>query len=148
MIKEFETAIDAAYLRIFVSALTHASVRHRPWPVGRRPAHKPQRVDRARRHQTRARAADRLRPVPRHQPQPAQHHRRRHLRRRADRPDEFILAGTYKVDEDLVASTVSITTLLSVVTLMGWLYALSGLGVWVRADLSPSYYSPIDRSSP
>ena len=41
----------------------------------------------------------------------------------------FILAGTYKMDEDLVASTVSITTLLSVVTLMGWLYVLSGLGV-------------------
>jgi malonate transporter and related proteins len=40
----------------------------------------------------------------------------------------FILAGTYKVDEELVASTVSITTLLSVVTLMGWLYVLAGLG--------------------
>ena len=40
----------------------------------------------------------------------------------------FILAGTYKVDEELVASTVSITTLLSVVTLMGWLYVLSGPG--------------------
>jgi malonate transporter len=39
----------------------------------------------------------------------------------------FILAGEYKVEEDLVTATVSITTLLSVVTLLGWLYALSGL---------------------
>ena len=37
----------------------------------------------------------------------------------------YILAGEYKVEEALVASTVSITTLMSVVTLMGWLYALS-----------------------
>jgi predicted permease len=40
----------------------------------------------------------------------------------------YILAGEYKVEEPLVAATVSITTLLSVVTLLGWLYALSGLG--------------------
>jgi hypothetical protein len=39
----------------------------------------------------------------------------------------FILAGEYKVEEELVSATVSITTLLSVVTLLGWLYALSGL---------------------
>lgn len=39
----------------------------------------------------------------------------------------FILAGEYKVEEELVSTTVSITTLLSVVTLLGWLYALSGL---------------------
>jgi malonate transporter len=38
-----------------------------------------------------------------------------------------ILAGEYKVEEPLVAATVSITTLLSVVTLLGWLYALSRL---------------------
>lgn len=37
----------------------------------------------------------------------------------------YILAGAYKVEEPLVAATVSITTLLSVVTLMGWLYALA-----------------------
>jgi predicted permease len=43
----------------------------------------------------------------------------------------FILAGAYKVEEELVASTVSITTLLSVVTLMGWLYVLAGLGTRV-----------------
>jgi malonate transporter and related proteins len=43
----------------------------------------------------------------------------------------FILAGTYKVDEELVASTVSITTLLSVVTLMGWLYVLAGFSAQV-----------------
>ena len=41
----------------------------------------------------------------------------------------YILAGEYKVQEALVAATVSITTLLSVVTLLGWLYALSALGV-------------------
>jgi malonate transporter len=44
----------------------------------------------------------------------------------------YILAGEYKVEEALVAATVSITTLLSVVTLLGWLYALSALGVQAR----------------
>jgi malonate transporter len=39
----------------------------------------------------------------------------------------YILAGEYKVEEALVAATVSITTLLSVATLLGWLYALSAL---------------------
>jgi malonate transporter len=39
----------------------------------------------------------------------------------------YILAGEYKVEEELVAATVSITTLLSVPTLLAWLYALSGL---------------------
>jgi malonate transporter and related proteins len=43
----------------------------------------------------------------------------------------YILAGEYKVEEPLVAATVSITTLLSVVTLLGWLYALSGLSISV-----------------
>jgi malonate transporter and related proteins len=37
----------------------------------------------------------------------------------------YILAGEYKVEESLVAATVSITTLVSVATLMGWLYALA-----------------------
>jgi malonate transporter and related proteins len=37
----------------------------------------------------------------------------------------YVLAGTYQVEEAMVASTVSMTTLLSVVTLLGWLYALS-----------------------
>jgi len=41
----------------------------------------------------------------------------------------YILASEYKVEERLVAATVSITTLLSVATLLGWLYALSRLGV-------------------
>jgi len=39
----------------------------------------------------------------------------------------YILASEYKVEESLVAATVSITTLLSVATLLGWLYALSRL---------------------
>jgi hypothetical protein len=39
----------------------------------------------------------------------------------------YILAGESKVEEPLVAAAVSTTTLLSVVTLLGWLYALSGL---------------------
>jgi malonate transporter and related proteins len=39
----------------------------------------------------------------------------------------YILAGEYKVEEPLVAATVSMTTLLSFVTLLGWLYAFSGL---------------------
>jgi malonate transporter and related proteins len=37
----------------------------------------------------------------------------------------FILAGAYKVEEELVAATVSITTLLSVATLMAWIYVVS-----------------------
>ena len=40
----------------------------------------------------------------------------------------YILAGEYKVEEPLVAATVSITTLVSVATLLGWLYVLSGQG--------------------
>jgi malonate transporter and related proteins len=39
----------------------------------------------------------------------------------------YILAGQYKVEESLVASTVSITTLLSIPTLLAWIYFLSGL---------------------
>jgi predicted permease len=37
----------------------------------------------------------------------------------------YVLAGEYHVEEAMVASTISMTTLLSVVTLFGWLYALS-----------------------
>jgi malonate transporter and related proteins len=44
----------------------------------------------------------------------------------------FILAGEYKCEEPMVATTVSLTTLLSVVSLAVWLYALSGL----NADLA------------
>jgi malonate transporter and related proteins len=43
----------------------------------------------------------------------------------------YLLAGAYKVEEPLVAATVSITTLLSVATLLAWLYALARLGVQV-----------------
>jgi predicted permease len=39
----------------------------------------------------------------------------------------YILASEYKLEEPLVAATVSITTLLSVATLLAWLYALSVL---------------------
>ena len=39
----------------------------------------------------------------------------------------YILAHGYKVEEPLVAATISITTLLSVVTLFFWLYALPGV---------------------
>jgi malonate transporter and related proteins len=41
----------------------------------------------------------------------------------------YVLAHEYKVEEPLVAATVSITTMFSVVTLLGWLYLLSGLPV-------------------
>jgi len=44
----------------------------------------------------------------------------------------FILAGEYKVEEELVTATVSMTTLLSVVTLLGWLYGLAGLSAQVQ----------------
>lgn len=43
----------------------------------------------------------------------------------------FILAGEHKCEEPMVASTVSITTLLSVVSLVIWLYALSGVNASV-----------------
>jgi malonate transporter len=36
----------------------------------------------------------------------------------------YVLAGEYQVEETMVAATVSVTTLLSVVTLLGWLYLL------------------------
>ena len=39
----------------------------------------------------------------------------------------YILAHGYKVEEPLVAATILITTLLSVVTLLVWLYALPGV---------------------
>lgn len=39
----------------------------------------------------------------------------------------FILAGEYRVEEELVAATVSITTLFSAATLLGWIYVLSAL---------------------
>jgi predicted permease len=41
----------------------------------------------------------------------------------------YILAHQYGVEEPLVAATVSITTMVSVATLLGWLYVLSGLPV-------------------
>jgi malonate transporter and related proteins len=44
----------------------------------------------------------------------------------------YILAREHSVEEPLVAATVSIRTLLSVVTLLGWLYALSRIAVQVR----------------
>src|SRR4029077_5352310 len=39
----------------------------------------------------------------------------------------YILAGEYRCEEMMVASTVSMTTLASVISLVIWLYALSGL---------------------
>ena len=36
----------------------------------------------------------------------------------------YVLAGEYAVEHDLVAATVSMTTLLSVATLLGWIYVL------------------------
>ena len=50
-----------------------------------------------------------------------------------------------KVEEELVTATVSITTLLSVVTLLGWLYALSGL--WHRFSELPRSDSLPGKSS-
>lgn len=45
----------------------------------------------------------------------------------------YILAGTYRREEHLVAATVSVTTLVSVLSLLVWLYLLSGLGPPVTA---------------
>jgi len=36
----------------------------------------------------------------------------------------YVLAGEYGVEHDLVAATVSVTTLFSVASLLGWLYVL------------------------
>jgi malonate transporter and related proteins len=41
----------------------------------------------------------------------------------------YVLAHEHKIEEPLVAATISITTMLSVATLLGWLYLLSGLPV-------------------
>jgi predicted permease len=38
----------------------------------------------------------------------------------------YILAGTYHREEPLIAATISVTTLLSVLTLLAWLYVLPG----------------------
>ncbi len=45
----------------------------------------------------------------------------------------YILAGEYHCEEMMVASTVSLTTLASVVSLVVWLYALSGLSARIAA---------------
>ena len=39
----------------------------------------------------------------------------------------YVLAHEYKIEEPLVAATISVTTVLSVATLMGWLTLLPGL---------------------
>jgi malonate transporter len=43
----------------------------------------------------------------------------------------YILAGEYRCEEMLVASTVSLTTLASILSLVIWLYALSGLATHI-----------------
>jgi malonate transporter and related proteins len=45
----------------------------------------------------------------------------------------YILAGEYHCEEMMVASTVSMTTLVSVISLVVWLYALSGLATRIAA---------------
>ena len=45
----------------------------------------------------------------------------------------YILAGEYRSEEMMVASTVSLTTLASVVSLVVWLYGLSGLATRIAA---------------
>ncbi len=45
----------------------------------------------------------------------------------------YVLAHEYKIEEPLVAATVSITTMLSVATLLGWLYLLSDLPVSAKS---------------
>ncbi len=45
----------------------------------------------------------------------------------------YILAGEYHCEEMMVASTVSMTTLASVISLVVWLYALSGLATRISA---------------
>jgi predicted permease len=45
----------------------------------------------------------------------------------------YILSGEYRCEEMMVASTVSLTTLASIISLVVWLYALSGLSARVAA---------------
>ncbi len=45
----------------------------------------------------------------------------------------YILAGEYHCEEMMVASTISMTTLLSIVSLVVWMYALSGLATRIAA---------------
>ena len=45
----------------------------------------------------------------------------------------YILAGEYHCEEMMVASTVSMTTLASIISLVVWLYALSGLAARIPA---------------
>jgi hypothetical protein len=45
----------------------------------------------------------------------------------------YILAGEYRCEETMVASTVSLTTLASIISLVVWLYALSGLSARIAA---------------
>jgi malonate transporter len=46
----------------------------------------------------------------------------------------YILAGEYHCEEMMVASTVSMTTLVSVISLVVWLYALSGLATRIATQ--------------
>jgi predicted permease len=48
----------------------------------------------------------------------------------------YILAGEYRCEEMMVASTVSMTTLLSIISLVVWLYSLSGLAA--RIGIRPA----------
>jgi hypothetical protein len=46
----------------------------------------------------------------------------------------YILAGEYRCEEMMVASTVSMTTLASIISLVVWLYGLSGLARRIAAE--------------
>ena len=45
----------------------------------------------------------------------------------------YILAGEYHCEEMMVASTISMTTLVSILSLVVWMYALSGLATRIAA---------------
>jgi malonate transporter and related proteins len=45
----------------------------------------------------------------------------------------YILAGEYHCEEMMVASTISMTTLVSIISLVVWMYALSGLATRIAA---------------
>jgi predicted permease len=46
----------------------------------------------------------------------------------------YILAGEYHCEEMMVASTVSMTTLVSILSLVAWMYVLSGLATRIAAE--------------
>jgi hypothetical protein len=97
---------------------------HRTGPVDRWIARQYRASFAALGRQARHDASDRVRNEPALGARPALHHCGRNLRRSAHGQDSLHSAGEYRCEEMMVASTVSMTALVSVISLMIWLYGL------------------------